>query len=198
MGTIRGGGGTGASSGSGGASVAARIREYIQKTENNTGVIVTGDNLTPEFLATAGLEPVPGETPLLALKISGASASNKLADKVASFAQGSKFEGFLGKAASSLKESMKVGTMMLTDRRVVWAHLKKDGIFPISPLGISGEMALEAVHDISIEKKSSLVVERNLIVNGKSLGLLRFASGLVADAKTIDYLDNLFAACFGN
>jgi len=181
--------------GIGGSNAAARIRDFIQKVYNNTSCVVTGENLTPEFLNAGGLELQPGETPLLALK-----TWMNVTDKIESFAK-SKFGGF-GGVASFLKKS-KMGTMMITDRRMVWVRLRSDNFAASLALAgtINGEIALEAIQIANIGDHDhcygTAYVGHQLVVNGKVVGLLRMGAGVVFDEEAIDYMTKLFETCFG-
>ena len=177
-----------------GDSVAARIRDYIQKVYNNTSCVLTGEQLTPEFLEAGGLVLQPGETPLLALK-----TWMNITDKLESFAK-SKFGAF-GGVASFLKKS-KMGTMLITDRRMVWVRLRSDnfGASLAFTGNNNGEIALDAIQSVNIGAHDhcygTAYIGHQLVVNGKVAGLLRMGAGIVYDEETIDYLDNMFSACF--
>lgn len=181
--------------GIGGSNAAARIRDFIQKVYNNTSCVVTGENLTSEFLDAGGLELQPGETPLLALK-----TWMNVTDKIGSFAK-SKFGG-LGGVTSFLQKS-KMGTMMITDRRMVWVRLRADTFGAGLALTgtINGEIALEAIQSANIGDHDhcfgTAYMGHQLVVNGKVVGLLRMGAGVVFDEETIDYLSKLFETCFG-
>jgi hypothetical protein len=177
-----------------GNTPAERIRDYIQKVYNNTSCVVTGENLTPEFLDAGGLELQPGETPLLALKTWMNVTAN-----LESFAK-SKFGGF-GGVTSFLKKA-KMGTMMITDRRMVWVRLRSDTFGAGLPFTgtHNGEIALDAIQSANIGDHDhccgTAYIGHQLVVNGKVVGLLRMGAGVVFDEETIDYLDNMFSACF--
>ena len=178
-----------------GSNAAARIRDFIQKVYNNTSCVVTGENLTSEFLDAGGLELQQGETPLLALK-----TWMNVTDKIGSFAK-SKFGGLSG--VTSFLQKSKMGTMMITDRRMVWVRLRSDtfgaGLALVGT--INGEIALEAIQSANIGDHDHCIgtayMGHQLVVNGQVVGLLRMGAGVVFDEETIDYLNKLFETCFG-
>ena len=178
-----------------GNNAAARVRDFIQKVYNNTSCVVTGENLTPEFLDAGGLELQPGETPLLALK-----TWMNVTDKIESFAK-TKFGG-IGGVASFLKKS-KMGTMMITDRRMVWVRLRSDTFGASLALAgtINGEIALEAIQSANIGDHDhcygTAYVGHQLVGNGNVVGLLRMGAGFVFDEESVAYWSKLFETCFG-
>lgn len=185
---------TGKGKATGCESIPDRIRRFIKETYNNTTGVIVGEKLTAEFLATAGLKPEEGETPILALK-----TWSDVQDKFISFLDSKRFN----KVSAFIRKS-KHGTIMITDRRFVYVRLRPDDIF--SSLRLSGNgngsIPIDEVREARVGHHDMCLktnyVGHQLILNGKVVGLLRMGGGFLYDEETIEYMNNLFDDCFNN
>ena len=161
--------------------IADRIVQFIDESELDSPVILTGAKLTPDIIRIAGIPLRQGEKPLLMLK---------------------NWLDFIGK--TPLLNKMKAGTILLTDRRLIWSRLGPLGFFaPVKVVWnrLSGEIALEDIAEIGIgDEARSLAgsyLGHSLCLNGKIAGLLWMGNGTVDQDAVAEYLNLLFGACFG-
>ena len=175
-------------------SIPDSIRRFIKDTYNNTTGVMVGEKLTPEFLATAGLDPEEDETPMLALK-----TWPDVQDKIGAFLHAKGPKG-----VASYCENSRPGTMMITNCRLVYKRLKPDKFLAGFQLkgSESGAVPLNDIKEIKIGRHDrcfgSAYIGHQLIVNGRVVGLMRMGGGMFYDDETIEYLNKLFAECFNN
>ena len=161
--------------------ITDRIEQFIRESEVDSPVVLTGANLTPDIIKIAGIPLQEGEKPLLMLK---------------------NWLDFVGKTPVLTK--LKAGTILLTDRRLIWWRLGPIGIFaPITGLWkrLSGEIGLEDVEEIGIGDAAwsggGSYLGHPLCLSGEIAGLLWMGNGTVDHDAVAKYLNLVFGACFG-
>lgn len=169
---------------------------YLAKNASTTESVVVADKITPEVMEFADVDIPVDEKPPLVVKTWG-----KIGETASGFAKKISFGG-LGKMLGKTLEKTRMGTMVITDKRVYWARLRPDtaaaGITGIVGK-INGSCAFDDLAQVAIGEHDHCLgnayMGHQLVINNQVVGLLRMGFGIEFDERAIDYLNKMFDAC---
>lgn len=175
---------------------SAKIAQYLAAHETETPSILTGSNITSHEIEMADIDIASDENILLMVKTWG-----KIGETASAMVQKLSFKG-IGKHLGKVLDKTRMGTMILTDKKLYWARLRPDtvaaGITGIVG-NISGSVELSELRQAVIGEHDHCFgngyMGHQLVVNGNNLGLLRMGFGIEYDEKAIAFLNALFDEC---
>ena len=177
-------------------SKAAKVKGYISSNESGTNSVLTGEAITGSELEMADVAIPDDEEVLLVVKSWGA-----IGEKAAELTKKVSF-GKIGSMLGKALQNTRMGTFVVTDKKVYWARLRPDtaaaGLTGIVGK-ITGNCALAELTQAAIGEHDhcfgSAYMGHQLLINGKVVGLLRMGGGLEYDERAIEYLNALFNSC---
>lgn len=173
-----------------------KLKKYLSVAREDVKDVLVGEAITQDELEMASVAVPADERPLLLIKTWGV-----VGESVTGFAKRFSLGG-VGKMLGKAMEKTRMGTLLITDKKVYWERLREDtaasGITGIVGK-INGNISHADIKQMSIGDHDhclgSAYMGHQLVVNGAVIGLLRMGAGIEYNEEMIGFLNNLFAAC---